>query len=92
MNQKKSGAFLCALLTGLLFLIFSATGLAQQNNNSQKQLTEKDMAGTYEIIPKGKIEEIFTTDIFQQIEKRRDDTKEVMYDVSPYTTIRILPR
>ena len=81
-----------ALLLNLCFLFLSFTGSAQLNTPSQKTLTEQDMAGTYEIIPKNKIEEVFTTEIFQEIEKRRDDTKEVMYDVSPLTTIKILPR
>jgi hypothetical protein len=53
---------------------------------------EQCLEGTYEIISKGKTQEVFTTDILKEIEKRRDDAKEVLYDVSEYTTIRIFPR
>jgi len=64
----------------------------QNKNTKASPLSEQEMEGTYEIIQHGKKPQIFTTDLLVEIEKRRDDLKEVFYEVSPYVTIRIFPR
>jgi hypothetical protein len=59
---------------------------------SEKTLEER-MAGTFQVIIEDSQNEIvFTTDILEEIEKRRDDNNEVIYQYSENISIRILPR
>lgn len=55
-------------------------------------INEAYMEGTYEIISQSKVIELFTTETLKEIEKRRDDTKEILYELSQFTTIKIYPR
>jgi len=59
----------------------------------QEKSLEERLEGTYQIIrDNSKIVEAFTIELLNEIEKRRDDNKEVYYEVSKKTTVKILPR
>lgn len=84
-----------------LALIFFANFLSSQtshppqsNSVTIKEPTlEEKMEGTYQIIiTDNKIAEAFTTDILPIIESKRQDTEDVYYEISKYTTIRIYSR
>ena len=63
-----------------------------QGETKVKSLEER-MEGTYMIInTSSKVTELLTTEVLLEIEKKRDDTKEIYYDYSKYIRIKILPR
>lgn len=72
------------------FIFSQSTTTAQDNPN----LTfEKKIEGTYEIIILDpKITEVFTNDFMKIIEEKREDNKDVTYDVSRYTRFLIYSR
>ena len=87
-----AAAFFCFCLSPLVAQEPSGSG-DPSKTTSVTTPTEQEMEGTYEIIrTNNKYEQVFTTELLAEIEKRRDDVKEVLYEVSPYVTIRIFPR
>jgi hypothetical protein len=87
-------AFAAFLMIGSA--VYSQT--SSQNNSKTgipKEVSlEEKLEGTYEIIPNPstKIVEVFTTDILKEIEARREEHVDVIYEVSKLTTIRIYSR
>jgi hypothetical protein len=83
------------------FLLFLTAGYSQNKSASEpsnvipKEVSlEERLEGTYEIIPNKttKIVEVFTTETLKEIEARRGEHQDVVYEVSQYTTIRIYSR
>lgn len=92
----KNKFFLC--LTCMLFSLisYSQNAVGQEQNstgNKKEKSLEEKMEGTYMIINKSsKFTQVLTTDVLLEIEKKRDDTREIYYEYSEYITIKILPR
>jgi hypothetical protein len=65
----------------------------KSDDGKKEKTLEEKMEGTYVVIQKNKkVTELLSTDILPEIEKRRDDTKEIYFEYSPNITIKILPR
>ncbi len=54
--------------------------------------SEANFAGTFQTIHRSKEIEIFTFNLYYEIEARRSETEVVLWNISPLTTIRIFPR
>lgn len=91
------------LSTLSLLLVLGSISSAQivENGNLMEDNTipkdsayysESNFVGTFQIIHKTKQLEIFTYDIYYEIEARRSETEVVLWNVSPHTTFRIFPR
>ena len=83
-------------LTSGLIALLCTTVHAQHSSETKKSspnYSEKDLAGTYEIISEdSKQPEALTTDILPLIEKNRDE-KEIRYlRISDRTVIKIYPK
>lgn len=93
MKNKFILSFICALLSVMSY--GQSVVVQEQSSNAVKKekTLEEKMEGTYMIIHNGnKVNELLTTDILLEIEKRREETKEIYYEYSKYITIKILPR
>lgn len=80
----------------ILFIFFINFGFSQNVTNKEEKpsLTfEQRLEGTYEIIIMDpKKQEVFTTDFLKIIEEKREENRDVVYDVSPYTRFLIYSR
>jgi hypothetical protein len=86
----------------MLILVFfcGKVSFAQVSNTATNDLGpteqisfEKKIEGTYEIIILDpKIQEIFTYDFLKIIEEKREEDRDVIYDVSQYTRFLIYSR
>lgn len=84
----------------LAFLLLLNISYAQNPVNSEKKKEipkelslEEKMEGTYEIIPSNnKLQEAFTTEILKEIEAKREEHQDVIYNPSKNTSIRIYSR
>lgn len=73
-------------------LLFISTKQIFSQTNSDKLSLEEKLDGTYVLIQSNlKITELTTTDVLIEVEKRREKSKDVYYQVSENLTIRILP-
>jgi hypothetical protein len=90
----KNKFFLSLTCLFLSLISYSQNSAAGNTISGTKEKTlEQKMEGTYSIINKSKkVTELLTTEILMEIEKRRDDTREIYYEHSEYITIKILPR
>ncbi|OFY85708.1 MAG: hypothetical protein A3F72_12215 [Bacteroidetes bacterium RIFCSPLOWO2_12_FULL_35_15] len=89
--------FILSLICVLFSVMSYSQGAVVQGQPStadkKEKTLEQKMEGTYMIIHTGnKVTELLTTDILLEIEKRREETKEIYYVYSQYITIKILPR
>lgn len=80
----------------LIFAFSLASFLAsgQANNSPEETPLELKYAaeGSFEVISKDKIQELFTTDVLIEIESRRHATKYIDWDATEYSIIRIFPK
>ena len=82
------------MLLTLVGIMLSSNLLFSQTNSTvkEKSLDEK-LEGTYVIIQESdKFTGLLTTDVLFEIEKRRQDTEDVYFQVNKLVSIRILPR
>ncbi|MGZ3898985.1 MAG: hypothetical protein ACXVNO_07330 [Bacteroidia bacterium] len=78
-----------------LSISFSQTNTAKESllNIPKEVSLEEKLAGTYEVIPNNfKVTEVFTTEMLQTIEAKREEHQDVVYKYSEYTTLRIYSR
>jgi hypothetical protein len=94
-----------ATLCVLTFLCLGISLKAQKNAPVKKTATEENTiignektleertAGTYVmIVTSDKLTSAITTETLQEIEKRRDETQEVIWVLNPFLTIKILAK
>lgn len=82
------------MLPTLVGILLSSNLLFSQTNSivKEKSLEEK-LEGTYVVIQESdKFTAVLTTDVLFEIEKRRQDTEDVYYQVNNLVSIRILSR
>jgi hypothetical protein len=90
--------FKVLLIFSIIFLFSKFTfGQTEQHIIMPEKVTlenvEARVIGTYEVIKiRNKKQTLFSKQALLEIEKRRDDNKEVYYEVGPGLTIKILPR
>ena len=90
----KTRLFFASAFLFCLSTFYSQTNSAKEPLNVPKEVSlEEKLSGTYEIIPNNfKVTEVFTTEMLQVIEAKREEHQDVIYKYSEYTTIRIYSR
>lgn len=91
----KTRLFFASTFMFLFNIIYSQTTVSNENRLSipREVSLEERLEGTYEvIITNSKITEAFTTDLLNVIETKREESRDVVYVLSPYTSIRIFSR
>ena len=93
MKNKLFLSLICLILSLISFGQNSSNHSSKPDDEKIEKTLEEKMEGTYVVINTNKkVTEVLTTAILSEIEKRRDDTKEIYYEYSPNITIKILPR
>lgn len=77
----------------LIIALGAGCNLVSAQNNQSVKVSEESLKGTYQIIVKNSDKEIaLTTDVLNEIEKRRDEENEVIYQFDENVSIKIFSR
>ena len=75
-------------------LFFTSVKAQQTQGSPQQEVTKSitDYDGTFQVIFKQKVQEIFPINLGEIVESKRHDTDLVLFEYSEFTTLRIFPK